>query len=182
MHAHRRGVVKKEIYKSSPVTTHRYAEQNALLNTQTLSTTSKMTVKSDSNAHLLLSSTPALWNEVTHLQLPRHGFQIQLETPQLKHNLEPFHIPVLLCVYTFHTDKSLLFLLLGFCLTCVFMSAAFSTSEVMISGPAPPRQSCRVISAIKPDDRAAERCTVSLRDTKCCGNIIIFGICHGLSK
>lgn len=85
---------------------------------------------------LLLSSTPIVWNEVsTQLRSLRRGLQTQLKTgvPIFKHNLDPFHTAMLPCVYTFHTDKSLLLLLLPFCLTCVFMSAPFFTSEVMIS-------------------------------------------------
>lgn len=51
--------------------------------------------------------------------------------PYIKHNRGPFHTFMLPCVSTFLTDKSLLLLLLWFCLTCVFMSAPHSTSEVM---------------------------------------------------
>lgn len=36
---------------------------------------------------------------------------------------EPFHTSMLMCVYTYHTDKSLLFPLLWFCITCVCMSS-----------------------------------------------------------
>lgn len=101
-----------------------------------------MTVKSDSNAHLPLSSTPTGTGSpaCSHLSMAsKYSLkQIHPSAPQFEHDQEPFHTSMLLCVYTFHTDKSLLFLLLGFCLTCVFMSSPFSTSEVMISDPASP--------------------------------------------
>lgn len=66
--------------------------------------------------------------------------QTRLKQSYLSLNLKPFLSSMLPCVNTFHTVKSLLFPLLWFYLSCVFMSAPFSIREVLIFGVTPPPQ------------------------------------------
>ena len=148
--------------------------QSALPNTQALST-SKMTVKSDTNAHLLLCCLSTVCNKKAALGCDLQT-RLKTELPVLK--LET--IPQLhsLCQYIPRRQEPL-------------VSTAVVLSHLCVYVLSSPRRcwslawlwfSCGVITAIKSHDRAAEKYTVSLRDTKCCENATICGICHRLSK
>lgn len=98
----------------------------------------------------------------------QHGLQIQLkrEVPVQMHlslNTTWNRSTPTYCCVPIHSTlaRAFCFYCCCFCLTCLFMSAPFSTIEMMISGwTLPLTKSCRVIPAINLHDRRTEKWTV----------------------